>query len=385
VGRTVTLVVCDGGGAVLGSLEPFAVETPWWQDMEPVHRHYPCLAVLRLLQGTPDEGTAIGGEVTYLAELDASAADLALSKCDVVLDDHRLRMPWARPGGPAADLAWAAELVDQGGPAVQHRTWNLSAIWSMPTGSGRAWLKCVPGFFAHEGAVLGMLAGGGTPELIGAGGHRVLLRDMGGQDGYGATVEEACRLIDHLVELQSSTAARVPDLLRAGVPDARWPVLIDDLRALVARRAPHNIRLARLLSDAEDRVAAIDECGLPYALVHGDAHPGNARIGTAAPVWFDWGDSRVGNPLLDLAVLERDTPQRAPLERHWLAAWARAAPGSDPERAWRILRPLAALRVGAVYQAFLDHIEPSERAFHIGDVQPALDLAAALFEAPSTE
>ena len=117
-------------------------------------------------------------------------------------------------------------------------------------------------------------------------------------------------------------------------------------------RAPYDTRLLRLLDTAEDRAKAIDECGVPDALVHGDAYPGNARLGTEPPVWFDWGDSRVGNPLLDLAVLESAPDRRQLLEQHWLAAWARAVPGSEPGRAWKLLRPLAALRTALVYQTF---------------------------------
>ncbi len=240
----------------------------------------------------------------------------------------------------------------------------------------------MPGFFDHEGAVLSLLAGACTPKLIGAAGHRVLLEELGGRDGYGATVEETFRLIDCLVELQSGAITRVTELLGAGVPDARWPVLLPQLKDLVARRAPHDTRLLRLVHGADERLRAIDECGLPATLVHGDAHPGNARLGAELPVWFDWGDSRVGNPLLDLAVLDRCAPDRRQLlEQYWLAAWARAVPGSEPERAWRLLRPLAALRGALVYQSFVDNIEPSERVYHIGDVAPALELASALAEA----
>ena len=146
----------------------------------------------------------------------AHRARTSLSNCDVVVGDHPLRMPWARAGGPAADLAWASALVERTGPAVQHRTWNLSAISSMPTAQGRAWLKCVPGFYSHEGAVLSLLAGAGVPQVIAAAGHRILLWDMGGRDGYEATVEETLRLIDSLVELQRGAMARVPEMLAAG-------------------------------------------------------------------------------------------------------------------------------------------------------------------------
>jgi hypothetical protein len=382
VDRVVTLVVCDDDARVLGQLEPVTVGTPWWQDVEPVHLCYPGFTVLRLLDGVPAQGATVGGHVRYLAQAcSGTRAGPSLSNCDVVVTDHPLRMPWARPGGPVADIAWASGRVERTGPAVQHRTWNLSAIWSMPIAQGTAWLKCVPGFFGHEGAVLGLLAGPGVPRLIAAAGHRVLLGDLGGRDGHRATVEETLPLIDSLVELQHRTVARVPELLAAGVPDARWPTLLPALATLVALRAPHDSRLSRLLGTAEDRAKAIDECGLPDSLVHGDAHPGNARLGTEPPVWFDWGDSRVGNPLLDLAVLETAPDCRRLLEQHWLAAWARAVPGSEPGRAWKLLRPLAVLRTALVYQTFLDNIEPSERVYHIGAVGPALEQAAALIAA----
>jgi hypothetical protein len=36
------------------------------------------------------------------------------------------------------------------------------------------------------------------------------------------------------------------------------------------------------------------------------------------------------------------------------------------------------LREAAVYQGFLDNIEPSERVYHVDDVMPALTTASAL-------
>ena len=387
VDRVVTLVACTQDGTVLGQLEPFTVGTPWWQDMEPVHgRHpsFPRVAITRRVSAQ----AGLGGHVRYLAQAPLGRSTgtslTSLSACDVVLGDHPFRMPWARPGGPAGDVGWASRLVDRSGPVIQHRTWNLSAIWSIPTGMGRVWLKCIPKLFIHEAAVLDLLDSPSVPEVIGAVDDRILLADLGGRDGDGATVEESLRLIDCLVEMQSGTVTRVPEFLAAGVPDARWPVLIPQLRALVARRAPNDAALRQLIDGAEDRVRAIEECGLPNVPVHGDAHPGNARIGVEPPVWFDWGDSRVGNPLLDLAVLERVPGRRHILEQYWLAAWARAAPGSDPAQAWKLLRPLAALRGALVYQGFVDNIEPSERAYHVADVAAALELASAITRAETS-
>jgi hypothetical protein len=390
-GRSVTIVVCDGGGNLLGSLGPFEVATPWWQDVEPIRRRFPTLTVVRLLHGTPGNQGAVGGQVTYLAE---GGPGLALSPAsglagDGAVTDHPLRMPWARPGGPAADLDWAAnaasavglQTVDQ---PVQHRTWNLSCIWSIPVRgpSGRRerlWLKCVPAFFAHEAAVLRRLAGQAVPRLVAAQGHRLLLAEMPGRDGFDATAAEARQVIDRLVALQIQTAPLVPALLADGVPQARHEPFIHELQAVVARRAPHDPVLRRLAGEARTRLAQAQGCGLPDVLVHGDAHPGNARIGAGTPIVFDWGDARIGNPVLDLAVLSRLAgPAGRALAAHWLQTWKHALPGSDPDRAWQLLRPLAALRFAAVYQHFLDNIEPSERVYHESDVEPALQAAARL-------
>ena len=205
-------------------------------------------------------GAAVGGHVRYLAEAASGAPALAsVSGCDVVVADHPLRMPWARPGGPAGDVAWASGLVERTGRAVQHRTWNLSAIWSVPAARGRAWLKCVPGFFGHEGGLLGLLAGPGVPELNSAAGHRILLREWGGHDGHDAPVEETLPLIDSLVELQRRGAPRVPELLAAGVPDARWPVLLPQLAALVGPSGPPRHPSSAAGGSAGDRAKAVDE------------------------------------------------------------------------------------------------------------------------------
>jgi len=105
-GRSVTIVVCDDTGSLLGSLGPFDVATPWWQDLEPIRCRFPMLTVLRLLHGTPSDGGAFGGQVTYLAESGRGLTGLSarLPVDPAALADHPHRMPWARPGGPAWKL-----------------------------------------------------------------------------------------------------------------------------------------------------------------------------------------------------------------------------------------------------------------------------------------
>lgn len=398
-GRSVSLAVCDGK-RLLGETPAVDVATPFWQDTEPIQARFPQLVVLRVLGGSPMGAGAFGGAVCYLAELapfatpsERLALDLRRTTVDeTVLEEHPLRMPWARPGGPQADLDWAVETARRHGLEVtglarQHRTWNLSAIWSLPvrTRGGqdrRVFVKCLPQFSHHEAAVLRLLRGASVPLLMAADAHRMLLAEMPGRDGYGADLAQAKRLVEHLVDLQLQTAPLLPSFVSAGVPDARGPSLADTLSALVARRAPDDPVLNELVGAAAGRLEGASACGLPDVLVHGDAHPGNARLGAGEPVVFDWGDSRLGNPVLDLDVLDRlDPAEAAELERHWLDRLRAALPVSDPQRAWGLLRPLAALRSGAVYQTFLDNIEPSERIYHEGDVMPALQRASRLARA----
>jgi hypothetical protein len=89
--------------------------------------------------------------------------------------------------------------------------------------------------------------------------------------------------------------------------------------------------------------------------------------------------------LLDLGVLERTGTRHADeIAQHWLGEWSAALPDSQPRRAWRLVRPLAALGDAVVYQGFLDRIEQSERIFHRDDVGQCLERAAALAATMST-
>jgi hypothetical protein len=374
-------------------MEPFEVATPWWLDVAPIVERVPGIAVLRMLDVEPPPGLMIGGRVTYLVEPldDAGGRNLGrLREWGGTLTADPLRMPWANPGGPAADLAWAAAQVQITGPPLQQRTWNLSAIWSLPTGDGRVWMKCLPPFYRHEPAVLRLLSDQRVPRVLAAGGHRMLLADLPGEDGYHASLHTRRMLIDLLVDLQISTIDRIGELAAVGVPDRRWAPLLAAAEAVVLRRAPDDAALRQLIDTADERIAAIDECGLPDVLVHGDAHAGNARVGAGADpgIWFDWGDCRIGHPLLDVGVLLRSGTEHAGARvAHWLDRWKQSLPGTDPHRAWQLVRPLAALGDAVVYQGFLDGIEATEWPYHVNDVLPCLAKAVELaqIDAPGVQ
>jgi hypothetical protein len=308
--------------------------------------------------------------------------------------DEPLRQQWAKPGGPQADLAWAEwVLADRGsplsGPADQVRTWNLSSLWRLPTGGGAAWLKVVPPFFAHEGAMLERLAGDVVPRVIATDGPRMLLDEIAGEDQYFAPLDRLMRMVPMLVGLQVEWVSRVDELLGMGLPDWRHPSLAALADGAAARTADQLdaetlATLTELLSGLDDRFAAVASCGIPDSLVHGDFHPGNVRGDDERLVLLDWGDCGVGHPLLDQAAfVERLSPtDRAAVEALWSDLWRGAVPGSDPERAAQLLEPVAALRQAVIYDMFLAAIESDERVYHATDPATWLRRAAEISNQP---
>jgi hypothetical protein len=399
--RIATLVLVTGDGAVVGALPPFEVGTPWWQEVEPVvrgarERHGVEVTVLRMLEA--DRPGPAGGAITYLAEVETmpASASAAIAAWPGALDEHPLRLPWARPGGPARDLAWARSVLARRGmrqtaAAQQIRSWNLSSLWRIPVEGQTVWLKAVPPFFAHEGPMLERLQGGPVPPLLAQGGGRVLLAEVPGEDLYAASGPVLLDMVSLLVDLQRAWIGRTDELLALGLPDRRAPALTRAIASVVERTAgelpPSDLAaLAGFVDRLDDRFAAVARCGVPETLVHGDFYPGNVRGGgpsLPSLVLLDWGDCSAGHPLLDTsAFLGRIAPEEAPAVRaHWCRAWREAAPGSDPDTAARLLDPVAAALGAVAYSGFLDAIEPSEHPYHRRDPAACLRRTAALVRA----
>jgi Phosphotransferase enzyme family len=392
--RTAELVLVTPGGEVVGCLPAVPVATPWWPDVAPVvqavrDHHGVDAVVLRLLDTELDQPH--GGRVTYLAEVTEPVR--AAQRWTGLLDDHPRRQAYARPSGPAADLAWVHERLAERGlrpttPPTQVRTWNLSSLWRVPVEGQTVWLKVVPHFFAHEGALLARLAGAQVPVLLGHDGGRILLAEIAGEDLYDAELSRLLQMVNLLVQLQRRWSDRVAELLALGLPDWRAPALSAAITSVVERTrddiaAEDRAVLADFVRRLPNRFDDISACGLPDTLVHGDFHPGNLRGDGRALTLLDWGDSGVGHPLLDQAAFLDPIPgARADAVRpHWLQQWSAAVPGSDPARAAILLAPIAAARQAVIYRNFLDNIEPSEQIYHRADPARWLKRAADLVRA----
>ena len=395
--RHAALVLCTCDGDVLGRLPAVAVRTPWWQDaaavVEAVRDRFGLeVVVLRMLDS--ELPRPHGGLVTYLAEVDAvpSTAREELVAYEGILDAQPLRLAYAMPGGPGADLAWAEGVlrdrrIERTGTARQVRTWNLSSIWELPTTGGSAWLKVVPPFFAHEGDMLRRLQGGPVPRLLGHDGPRILMAEIAGEDLYDAGLPTIRSMVSSLVALQVDWIGREEELLAIRLPDWRAAALGELIGSVVARRAAdletrERDALAAFVDGLPARLAEVAACGIPHTFVHGDFHPGNARgIGDAITL-LDWGDTGVGHPLLDLPQMLAMIPAElaAAVREHWVAEWRAVMPGSDPARVAELLAPVAAARQAVIYQGFVDRIEPVERRHHDADVTDWLHRTAAMVQ-----
>ena len=145
--------------AYVGTIGPFGVDVPFWAEAGPVVTHLTAVLgvptlVLRLLTVEGGEG-ARDGHVTYhAAALAPPSAGLFTERPGAQASlsaSEPLRSPWARLAGIREYLDWACDTLAAAGrpvtgPAVQRKTWNLAALFQLPTDKGPAWLKATPSF-----------------------------------------------------------------------------------------------------------------------------------------------------------------------------------------------------------------------------------------------
>jgi hypothetical protein len=398
VGRTVSAVV-TWGKDYLGTIGPVAVSIPWWSEVEPVVAHLSDVLgvpviVLRLLRVDGGDGSRDGHVTYHAAALSRPAPGLLAARpadLEELTRPEELRLPWARLDGVRELLGWASDTLEAAGrpmtgPAGQRRTWNLSGLFQLPTGTGPVWLKATPPFAADEAGVIAAFARA-DPSLvapvIGAAPGRVLLEHLPGEDCWDASQPVITSAVQRLTAAQAALASELPGI--PGLTDRRRPALTAQLRALLDGPVTAELSGPELAAAREllGRFPLLDECGLPDTLVHGDFHPGNWRSDGGPPVIVDWADAHLGNPVLDgLRACDYLPPAKRPAAaRAWIAAWSSSVPGCDPARALRLAGPLGHLAYAVRYQEFLDGIEPSERIYHRGD--PAAAIRAALRSAKS--
>ena len=385
--RLASTVLVDADEEFLGKLAPIRLSTPWFQEVAELvqtvkQQHNIDITILRLLE--VDDSHLPEIEVSYLAEVDPGmVTSIELLPWEGNLDEHPLRLPYAKSGGPDIDLTWANEVLVKAGfgcvtSQQQMRTWNLSSIWKLNTASDIFWLKSVPPFFSHEGEALKLFKLEKVPNLVASDQQRILMQNLPGEDCYDADVDQMLHMIGTLVDLQWKWHDRVSELTEAGLPYCSTEFLKEKIPAVIRRylgelSESHQSILKKFESDLPVRLARLEDCGVPSTLVHGDYHPGNWR-GTGRDLTIlDWGDCFVGHPLLDQpALIDRAGDYADQLLSHWQSLWQAKLPNADVARAFDLIAPVATARLAVVFQSFLDGIEPRERIYH--DTDPVLFL-----------
>lgn len=380
--RLARLVLIRGNGEVVGVTRRYLLDEPWFQEVTSLIDQASAelgieIQVIRLLAVTDEDLPVM--RVDYIAQFEGDTP-AGLEPSNHELRSHPLRPDYAELGGPKRLLDWAESELDRIGHKVvrrtQQRTWNLSSIWRLDTSSATFWVKAVPKFFAHEASVLTLFADHGEtimPRLVASRGSDMLLEHIPGEDAYNAGPEQMVHMARQLVELQWRWATRLDALRSAGVPNRGSEVLAATIPEVIRR---HEFKmsdsrrdgLSRFVERLPQRLARLDDSGLPVTLVHGDYHPGNWRGSGLDLVMLDWGDCVIGNPLLDFPGLLHRAGEHAEVVREaWLTAWREKVPRADVETAAEIAVHLADARMAVVFQGFLDQIEPSEHIYHAAD------------------
>ena len=296
------------------------------------------------------------------------------------------RASWAQAGWFPRAVAWldvrlAALGRPRAGPVEQLRAWTISCLLRAPTAAGPVYFKAAPALFPHEARLTAALARwqpAHFPAVLAHDAARNWLL-LAALDGHPLTHEpdparwEAA--VRAFAALQRAAASHAPRLRAAGAFDRRLPWLLAGWRALLADAAAlrplaaHERRvLQRLAPAVEADCRALAAVGLPDTLEHGDLYADNIYLVDGRPVFLDWSDGAITQPLLALYCLLEESP-RLPAEpalaerlrEAYLEPWTALAP-------LRRLRAAFALaeRVGPLYQALIYHrivrgLPPDER------------------------
>ncbi|WP_327303584.1 aminoglycoside phosphotransferase family protein [Streptomyces sp. NBC_01298] len=283
-----------------------------------------------------------------------------------VADDPGHRLWWQRPGwmellsGPL-DSALADRGIRRTGPPVQVRYTSVTGLFQLPTNQGTLWLKTGPLLFAHEPAVISWVADTGVaavPEVVVQGPGWWVARTF--LEPLSTPVGDPLR---SMAKVQLASVDRTAELIQRGCPDLPLERLPDDVADLAARRnlltADESARLRAVLPALRSLCAQVGALGFPPALVHADLHPQNVQWTRDGWLLFDWTDSCVTHPFVELAMpLSYDTPAvRRTRAAAYAADWRRIMPADAVASALRAAPVIGAAHLAVSYRRILESIQ----------------------------
>jgi len=303
----------------------------------------------------------------WLAELDGTATGPG-------------RPSWSRPGWLARASAWMADrLAADGSPLVaapqMHALWGLSAVIRGETADGAFFLKACSPVFPTEPAITRVLAASDSDLLpnvvaVDEAENWLLMGDIGKTfvgdapvgrwpDGLAAQAAIQRRWLGRTDELASAgferrglaeLASQIPRLLELPLLAPLKPESMRQLEAAIPR-----------LVEACERLGAI---GPAETIVHGDLHPWNVADVDGRSIVFDWSDSCIGHPFLDLVTYvgrTADVAARRACVDAYLAAWSDVLEPDALEEAVLFALPLGALHQVESYRRIVAGIAEDDR------------------------
>jgi hypothetical protein len=260
----------------------------------------------------------------------------AASRPDIDPDE---RLLWIQPAWLAEATAWIRARLDELGlePTGEieqpHVRWS-STVLRVPTADGDLWFKANAPPHAFEARLVEILHGirpGRVPELVATDADRGWLLMRHGGERLRELVRTTAdlghwdELLPAYAELQLAAAARVDELLAAGVPDERLAALpehvarlVDDREACMVGRgnglSPGDyVHLRGLMPEYAAMCERLAAHGIPETIQHDDLHDGNVLVRGGRHLVFDWGDSCVSHPFHSLVVTMRALVHRLDL------------------------------------------------------------------------
>jgi hypothetical protein len=224
---------------------------------------------------------------------------------------------WLDPQWRAAAETWMREHLDAPaqGPIEQVRAVPWSVTLRAQTANGPRWFKANTMDCAYEATLAGLL-GGWLPDAV----LRPFATDpergwMLTEDA-GPTLREINpgenkeKMLHAYAQLQRTVSDRAAELIAAGVPDQRVPLMPGHLASLLADNrvradlGPERLQSVEAMVPAfGDWCAELAADGIAASLQHDDLHDNNVfPNGRGGYRFFDWGDASVAHPFGVLLV-----------------------------------------------------------------------------------
>lgn len=254
--------------------------------------------------------------------------------------------PWFGPGWQLNAEVWINDQMASLGyqitaPIEEIRKWSLSCVLKVPTNDGGFFFKAAgpTNYFANEAIVTKGLAEmfpgrAPTPVAVDTVRNWMIISDFGRFNRWRVSNRHLVSMLATFASIQREAVDRLPELERLGLVYHTLENLekrIDEIIYQICKLGPLSaVEGARLQSSTpllKSMCKNLAQHRIPNTLLHGDLHGGNVAIRTVGDreefMFFDWADSCVGHPFLDLIVLFSEiTPaERGQLAEAYLKSW----------------------------------------------------------------